>query len=179
MATINTHSIEKRTILIVFKRVFGNPFYIGIALVVFTFFWIIFNMFDELLFFSPIWSFYVRPDALTDFIVTNITAALLGIVISMDIYLIKTSGLRFDKSLLSGSMLSIGTSGCASCSSVVVIFASMLGSLGTTAVEFLTYYQTPLRIISIVILLWSLYSAIKKISRPCPLMHSNCNNGTC
>jgi hypothetical protein len=128
---------------------------------------------DQLLFFSPVWSFYVRPDAVNDFIVTNIIAALIVIVISIDVFLIRNSRRIFDKSLLSGSMLSIVTSGCASCSSISIIFASMFGSLGTATIGFLTNYQTPLRMLSIIILLWALYSAVKKMSRPCTLTYSN------
>jgi hypothetical protein len=41
----------KTMIPLVFRMVFSNPFYIAIAAAVFTTFWIIFNLFDQLLFF--------------------------------------------------------------------------------------------------------------------------------
>jgi hypothetical protein len=159
-----------------FKEVFRNPLYIVLAVTGFVLFWIMFNVFDQLLFFSPMWSFYIRPDAVKDFIITNITAVLIGIVISINIYVIRNTKLGFNNSLFSGSILSIASSGCASCSSLAVLFVSMFGSMGTEAVGFLTNYQIPLRIISIVILLWGLYSTITKISKPCILPHSESNN---
>ena len=48
-----------------FRIVFSMPLYIGIAAAIFATFWIIFNTFDQLLFFSPVWSFYVPDDACT------------------------------------------------------------------------------------------------------------------
>ncbi|MGA9842951.1 MAG: hypothetical protein WBQ25_11605, partial [Nitrososphaeraceae archaeon] len=64
----------KTTIPIAFKMVFSNPFYIAIAGAVSTIFWIVFNSFDQLLFFSPIITFYLPDDAITGFILTNITS---------------------------------------------------------------------------------------------------------
>jgi uncharacterized membrane protein len=61
----------KVTMPLAFRMVFSVPLYIGIAAAIFTTFWIIFNTFDQLLFFSPVWSFYVPDDA-----ITNITSVL-------------------------------------------------------------------------------------------------------
>jgi hypothetical protein len=64
----------KTTIPLAFKTVFSKPFYIAIAGAVFTVFWIVFNSFDQLLFFSPIITFYLTDDAIVGFILTNITS---------------------------------------------------------------------------------------------------------
>ncbi|MGN6708768.1 MAG: hypothetical protein ACTHKF_05410, partial [Candidatus Nitrosocosmicus sp.] len=66
------------TILLAFKIVFSNPVYIVISISVFVVFWIMFNTFDQLLFFSPILSFYIPDDAVNGFIITNITSFLMG-----------------------------------------------------------------------------------------------------
>lgn len=146
-----------------FKIVYySNPtFYIGITVLVFTVFWIIFNVFDELLFFTPILFCYLPGDATIGFILTNISALLLGIVVSMNIYLIKNSKMRFDKSFISGSFLGVVSSACASCSSIGFLIISTFGGTGTIASTFLTNYQLPLRLLSIGILIWALYTIIE------------------
>jgi hypothetical protein len=68
-------------------------------------------------------------------------------------------------SLFSGSTLGILSTACASCSSSLgFVLVSIFGSgLGVTVSTFLSTYQTPLRIISIGILLWSYYSVSKSL----------------
>ena len=157
----------KVTIPLAFKMVFSNPVYIAIAAGVFVTFWIIFNVFDQLLFFSPVLTFYLPDDAVTGFIITNITSVLMGILIAMNVYVIKNTKIRLDKSLFSGSILGIASSACASCSSIGFLLISTFGGFGIVATDFLTNYQTPLRLVSIAILLWALYSVHNKITRPC------------
>jgi len=161
--------------------VFLNRLYIAIAAAVFTTFWIIFNVFDQLLFFSPVWSFYLPDDAITGFVITNITSVLMGILIAMNIYVIRNSKIRLDRSLFSGSILGIASSACASCSSIGFLIISTLGGFGIFATDFLTNYQIPLRIVSITILLWALYSVHNKITKPCAVkntFHSKEQNTT-
>ena len=71
-----------------FRIVFSNPLYLITSTIVTILFWIILNIAGELLFFSPIWVFYLPDDAIFGFILTNITAVLIGIVVSMNIYII-------------------------------------------------------------------------------------------
>lgn len=149
--------------------VFQNRVYTAIAAAVFTAFWIVFNVFDQLLFFSPVVTFYLPDDAITGFILTNITSVLMGILIAMNVYVIRNLKLRFDKSLLSGSILGIASSACVSCSSIGFLAISTLGGFGVVATDFFTNYQTPLRIVSAAILLWALYSVHIRVTKPCSL----------
>ena len=158
---------------VAFKIVFSNSIYIAIAAAVFTIFWIIFNVFDQLLFFSPVFTFYLPDDAVTGFIITNTTSALMGVLIAMNVYVIRNTKIRLDKSLFSGSILGIASSACASCSSIGFLIISTLGGFGIFATDFLTNYQTPLRLVSIAILLWALYSVHNKITRPCILNNTS------
>lgn len=160
-------SILKTTIPLAFKMVFQNRLYIAISAVVFTTFWIVFNVFDQLLFFSPVVTFYLPNDATAGFIITNITSILMGILVAMNVYVIRNSKLRLDKSLFSGSILGIASSTCASCSSIGFLVITAFGGFGIAATDFLANYQTPLRIVSIGILLWALYSVHNKITKPC------------
>lgn len=68
-------------------------------------------------------------------------------------------------SLFSGSSLSILSTVCASCSSSLgFILTSVLGTgLVASVSAFLYNYQTPLRIVSILISLWSYYSVSKGV----------------
>ena len=160
-------SILKTTIPLAFKMVFPNRVYIAIAAAVFTIFWIAFNVFDQLLFFSPVVTFYLPYDAIAGFILTNITSVLMGVLVAMNVYVIRNSRLKLDKSFFSGSILGLASSTCASCSSIGFLVISTFGGFGIIATDFLTNYQIPLRIVSIGILLWALYSVHYKITKPC------------
>src|SRR5215212_4328825 len=167
--TVTALTSLKATIPFVLRIVFSSPLYIAIAAAVFTTFWFIFNVFDSLLFFSPIVTFYLPDDAITGFILTNTTSVLMGILVGMNVYVIRNSKFRLDKSMVSGSILAIASSACASCSSIGFLIISIFGGFGIITIDLLTNYQTPLRVISIVILLWALYHVHKKIIKPCSM----------
>ena len=158
------------------KAVFSTPLYIFMAIAVAIPFWILFNVFDQLIFFEPIWIFYLPEDAISGFIVTTIVSILLGILISMNTYAIRYSRLKISrKSLFSGSSLSIISGVCSSCSSVGFLLISTFGSIGIIATNLLTIYQIPLRMISIAILIFALYYIHKRIVQSCLLDSKNSN----
>jgi hypothetical protein len=150
---------------------FPNWLYIALAAVVSSIFWIIFSVFDQLLFFTPVFVFYLPDDAVLGFILSNITAVLMGIVVSMNVYVLKHSrGLKISVgSFFSGSTLSVISSTCASCSSIGFLLVTIFGGIGVTASTFLSNYQIPLRIISIALLVWSLYSISNKLTKSCTI----------
>jgi hypothetical protein len=157
--------------LFAFKIAYGsNPtLYIGLTILVFTLFWIFFNVFDELLYFSPILYFYLPNDAIAGFILSTASALLLGVVVSMNIYLLGNSSIKLDKSLISSSFLTILSSACASCSSIGFVLISTFGSAGIIATAFLTNYQIPLRLVSIGILILALYTVCRRTTNNCTL----------
>ena len=159
---------SQNSLILSFKMVFSRWLYIIIAVMVASVFWILFNIFDQLLFFSPIIIFYLPDDAIASFIISNITAILLGMVISMNIYVFKHSKLKKNiASLFSWSSISIISSACASCSSLGLVLVSTLGGIGLTALTFLSNYQLPLRILSIALLIWAYYSISNKLTKSC------------
>lgn len=93
----------------------------------------------------------------------------MGILVALNIYVIKNSKLKLDKSLLTGAILGIASSTCASCSSIGFLIISTFSAFGIVATDLLTNYQTPLRIVSICILLWALYSVHNRITKSCIL----------
>jgi hypothetical protein len=60
---------------------------------------------------------------------------------------------------------------CVSCSSAAFLLVSTFGGIGLTTSIFLSNYQTPLRVISIILLVWALYSVSYKLSKSCVLNH--------
>jgi hypothetical protein len=138
--------------------------YISLGVTITAVFWIIFNVFEQLLFFWPVWVFYLPEDATISFILTNISAVLMGLLVSMNVYVIKHFRLQISKSsLFSGTGLSILSSTCISCSSIGFLLISTFGEVGIVVSNFLSMYQIPLRILSIAILLFALYSVYARI----------------
>ena len=159
---------RKNSLILSFKMVFSRWLYVLIAGIVASVFWILFNIFDQLLFFSPIIIFYLPDDAIVSFVISNITAILLGIIISMNIYVFKHSKLRKNfTSLFSWSSISVISSACASCSSIGLLLVTTLGGIGVSALTFLANYQIPLRLVSIMLLIWAYYSISNKLTKSC------------
>lgn len=106
---------------------------------------------------------------ISGFISTNISSILLGILISMNIYVIKDAKLKISNksSLLSGTTLGILSSTCASCSSIGFAIISTLGGTGIAISNFLEVYAIPLRIVSILILVYALYLIHNKLTKSC------------
>ncbi len=96
----------KTSIPLSFMMVFLDCIYIAIAAAVFTTFWIIFSIFDQLLYFSPILYFYLPDDAVAGFVITNITSASMGVLVAMNVYVIRNSKIKLDRSLFSAIALS-------------------------------------------------------------------------
>src|ERR671931_1618603 len=170
-----TRFLGLQSIILSTRLVFSKWPYLILGGVITTIFWIIFNLFDQLLFFSPVVTFYLPDDTIVGFILTNITSILMGILVAMNVYVIRNSKIRLDKSLLSGSILGIASSACASCSSIGFLVISTFGGFGVVATDLLTNYQTPLRIASICILIWALYSVHNRITKSCILDNAFAN----
>ena len=167
-----------RAMLLSIKIVFNSWTYIAVAGAVAAIFWIIFNIFDQLLFFSPVVAFYLPQDAFIGFILSSITAILLGIVVSMNIFVLKHSNRSRISltSFFSGSTISVLSSTCASCSSLGFLLVSTFGGVGVTASTILSNYQIPLRIISIALLIWAFYSISSKLTKNCNINYKTDDN---
>ena len=149
------------------KMVFSGKIYLLIAVSVAVSFWIVFNTFDQLLFFSPSVVFYMRDGAWPGFMLSTAAATLTGTVVSMNIYALRHSISKSLGSLFSGSSVGVATSVCASCSSLAFFLATSLGTTGLAISTFLSNYQIHLRLLSVIILIWAYYSVHKKITTSC------------
>ena len=161
------------------RIVFSSVLYISLAAAITAGFWIIFNVFEQLLFFWPVWVFYLPEDAIISFILTNVSAVLIGLLVSMNVYIIKHFKLQISKSsLFSGTGLSILSSTCISCSSVGFLLISTFEGLGIVVSNFLSIYQIQLRILSIAILLFALYSVHARTKKGCMIEYNNKRRST-
>jgi hypothetical protein len=163
------------SILASLKLVFSHWTYITLAGTIAAIFWIIFNVFEQLLFFYPIIVFYLPEDAIVGFILSSTTASILGMLVSMNVYVLKHSRdvkLKNATSFFSGSSIGILSSTCASCTSLGFLLASTLGGAGLTISTILSNYQTPLRILSIMLLIWACYSVSIRLNKGCKMVNS-------
>lgn len=155
--------------VIAFRTVFSSKLYVALAVAVAAGFWTLFNWLDQLLFFEPVFAFYIPGDAALGFALATITSMLLGIVISMNVYVFRNSKVKLGASLFSGSTLSVVSSACAGCTSASFFFITTFGIAGVAATSFLAQYQIPLRLAGIALVVWALYAVNKRISQACAL----------
>ena len=72
-----------------------------------------------------------------------------------------------------GSTISVLSSTCASCSSLGFLLVSTFGGVGVTVSTILSNYQIPLRLLSIVLLIWAYYSISSKLTKTCDIRRYN------
>jgi len=82
---LSSSFLQPSAVLFSIRLVFSNWPYIVLTGAVSSIFWIIFNVFDQLLFFSPIFIFYLPEDAVIGFILSTTIAVLMGIVVSINV----------------------------------------------------------------------------------------------
>ncbi len=106
----------------------------------------------------------------TSFILIVAVSALSGIAISLSIYRIKMMriGARKSSSGFLGSIIGASAGAC-SCGSIGFAIISAFGAVGGTATAFLTNYEIPIRLASIVILLYTYYISVKGITAQCKI----------
>lgn len=170
----SSSSNVQNPLILSFQIVFSKLAYIVFAASIAIVFSIISSIFDQLLFFYPILVFYLPSDAVVGFILANIIAILLGIVVSMNIYVFRHSKIKIrGTSLLSASSLSVLSSICVSCSSLGFFLISVMGTVGVTVSAFISNYQIPLRLLSIALLIWAYYSVSNKLTKSCAKSYLN------
>ena len=149
--------------LLPIKLVFSSKVYGALAIGVAAAFWILLNYIDQLLFFWPIVTFYLPPEKVLGFVLSNLIAIMMGIVISCNIYAYRSSK-KLSGSMFSGSALGIASCACAGCSSIGLSVATSLGGIGAAALAFFVMFQVPLRLVSLGILGWTYYSLNRSLA---------------
>jgi hypothetical protein len=161
------------SISFVVKTAFSNPIHIIIGSITGIVFWVVTNMFDNILFFSPFLAFHVPSDMLGIFLLSCVNSILVGILVNFSLHMLSNLKLKFSKSALSGTTASIVSSTCASCSTFAFSIASIFGGLGFAISDFLVANQTIIREISTLILLFAVYTNYTKIRNSCKLPYKH------
>ncbi len=147
--------------------VFSNLRYVVLAAVIFAGMAFFLSALSEYVFFNPYFVFYVPPDRVVGFALIVGVSALSATVIPMNVYLIASlqKARRVSGGFL-GSLLGASAGAC-SCGPVGFAVVSTFGTVGGIATAFLTTYEIPLRLASIGILGYVLYTTTRSLSDRC------------
>lgn len=150
--------------------VFSNVSYTMLAIGVFVGLFLFLAYMSQFLFFEPKFLLYVPESEILNFILIVVIASLSGLVASLSIYRTRLLGESMKKSSSGFLGTVIGTSaGACSCGTIGFAIVSTFGAVGDTTTAFLTQYEIPIRLISIVILVYAYYLAVKGISGQCKI----------
>ena len=146
-----------------FRFVFSNYRYVVISIIITLGLFFSLSIVSEYLFIEPYIVFAVYPETAFNFSLIVIISILAGIVVSMNVF---RSRLLKKTKKIGGSMIGtiIGTSaGVCSCGPIGFSIITTFGTAGSIASSFLTNYEIPLRLLSITILgfvLWTTFRAL-------------------
>ena len=156
------------------KLVFSNYRYVVLSGIIFVAMFIPLSILSEYIFLEPYVVMYVAYDDVFRFSLVVIVSILSGLVLSMNVYRIKS--LRNSRKKMSGGVLGsiLGASaGACGCGPIGFAIISTLGSIGGVATAFLTNYEFPIRIASIAILILVYYTTSKSILTECIIQKQN------
>jgi uncharacterized membrane protein YraQ (UPF0718 family) len=128
------------------------------------------SILSEFLFIEPLFVIHVIEDRAFSFTLLVAISFMSAVVIPMNIYRIRT--LQKSTTKIGGSLLGsiIGASaGICSCGPIGFSIISTFGTVAGTATAFLTYYEIPLRLVSLGLLCLVYYTTAKSISIECKI----------
>jgi hypothetical protein len=125
-----------------------------------------------LLFFEPYFAFQLPQDLTLSFVLIVTASGFMGLVSSMTIYqiLMQKANTKSTGTGVIGSLTGMGTGVCTSCTQMGFAIISILGTTGAAALSFMSYYEIPLRVISIALLTLSYFLITKSIASKCKIM---------
>ena len=144
--------------------------YAILAVIIFVCMFVPLSIISEFLFVEPFIIFHVIEDRVTSFVLIVFISLMSAIVIPMNIYRIRT--LQKSTTKIGGSIAGsiIGASaGICSCGPIGFSIISTFGTVAGTATAFLTYYEIPLRLVSLGLLCLVYYTTAKSISIECKI----------
>ena len=150
--------------------VFSSYSYVLLAGIIFVCMLIPLSILSEFLFIEPFFVIHVIEDRAFSFTLLVAISFMSAVVIPMNIYRIRT--LQKSTTKIGGSLLGsiIGASaGICSCGPIGFSIISTFGTVAGTATAFLTNYEIPLRLASLVLLCLVYYATAKSISIECKI----------
>lgn len=152
------------------KLVFSNFRYIALASTIFVSMVIGLLILSEYIFLEPYVVGHVPSGSELGFVLIVILSGLSALVLPMNIFRINI--LKRSKQKMSGGIFGsiIGAAaGACSCGPIGFAVISTFGSVGATATSFLTNYETPIRIVAIVILVVTFFTTVKSLRIECKI----------
>ena len=149
---------------------FSSYSYVLLAGIIFVSMLIPLSILSEFLFIEPFFVIHVIEDRTFSFTLLVAISFMSAVVIPMNIYRIRT--LQKSTTKIGGSLLGsiIGASaGICSCGPIGFSIISTFGTVAGTATAFLTYYEIPLRLVSLGLLCLVYYTTAKSISIKCKI----------
>ena len=150
------------------KIVFQNSKFLFLSLVIFSSMMVTLLIISEYVFLEPYFVTHVPSGTEFGFFLITAISVLSALVIPMNLF--RITNLKSSKQKMSGSIFGsiVGSvAGACSCGPIGFAVISTFGSVGATATAFLTNYETPLRIIAIVVLLITYFTTIKSLKTEC------------
>lgn len=151
------------------RLVFANPRYVGLACAVFGVMFVLISALSEFVFFEPYFVFFVPDDRALSFSLVVTVSVLSGVVIPMNVYLLKTiqKAKRVGGGFV-GSLVGVSAGAC-SCGPVGFSIISTFGTAGGLATAFLANYEIPLRLASVAILGIVYYTTTRTLNGNCKI----------
>ena len=150
------------------KIVFQNLKFLFLSLVIFSSMMVTLLIVSEYIFLEPYFVTHVPSGTEFGFSLITAISVLSALVIPMNLF--RITNLKSSKQKMSGGIFGsiVGSvAGACSCGPIGFAVISTFGSVGATATAFLTNYETPLRIIAIVVLLITYFTTIKSLKTEC------------
>ncbi|MBA0908997.1 MAG: hypothetical protein ITD33_02410 [Nitrosarchaeum sp.] len=152
----------------ILKTVFSNPIYIVLTSTIFTLMLISLLILSGYVFLEPYLVGNIQKGTEFGFVLIILLSFLSALVIPMNIYRINI--LKKSKTKITGSIFTsfIGAAtGACSCGPIGFALVSSIGSIGATALSFLTNFEIPIRIFSIGLLGLTYFTTIKSLKIEC------------
>lgn len=152
----------------ILKTVFSNPIYIVLTSTIFTLMLISLLILSGYVFLEPYLVGNIQKGTEFGFVLIILLSFLSALVIPMNIYRINI--LKKSKTKITGSIFTsfIGAAtGACSCGPIGFTLVSSFGSIGATALSFLTNFEIPIRLFSIGLLGLTYFTTIKSLKIEC------------
>jgi|TARA_B100001540_G_C15756522_1_gene619617 hypothetical protein len=147
--------------------VYSNYSYILLSIGIFFLLFIPLISISEFLYFEPFLVFSIYSETVLSFTLIVILSCLSAVAVSLNIYRVKL--IKETKKLGTSIIGTIfgASAGACSCGPIAFSLITTFGTAGSIATSFVTVYEIPIRLISIVILATVVYVTIKSLSREC------------
>ena len=152
-----------------FRLVFTKYEYFILAIVISIASFFTLSILSEYIFLDPYLVFSVYTETAFNFLLVLILSILAGIVVSMNIFRVKLA--KKSKSVgasLTGTIIG-ASAGVCSCGPIGFSVITTFGTAGSIASSFLTNYETPLRLLSVGILVLVVVTTMKSLSVDCKI----------